>query len=45
MFPAAWRLSVRLPSLSKHVDGIDGLQRGITVPTKDELVELRGLNP
>lgn len=45
MFPAAWRLPVRLLSLSKHADGIDGLQRSITVPTKDELVEPRGLNP
>ena len=31
------RLGVRQPSLYKHVDGLDGLRRGIAVRAKDEL--------
>src|SRR5580693_9231029 len=31
------RLGVRYPSLYKHVDGMDGLQRGIAVRAKNEL--------
>jgi AcrR family transcriptional regulator len=31
------RLGVRYPSLYKHVDGMDGLQRGISVRAKNEL--------
>ena len=33
----AHRLGVRQPSLYKHVDGLDGLRRGIAVRAKDEL--------
>jgi AcrR family transcriptional regulator len=36
----AERLGVRLPSLYKHVDGMDGLQRGISVRAKSELGEV-----
>jgi AcrR family transcriptional regulator len=31
------RLGVRYPSLYKHVDGMDGLQRGIAIQAKNEL--------
>jgi AcrR family transcriptional regulator len=31
------RLGVRYPSLYKHVDGLDGLQRSIAVRAKNEL--------
>ena len=31
------RLGVRQPSLYKHIDGLDGLRRGIAVRAKDEL--------
>jgi AcrR family transcriptional regulator len=33
----AGRLGVRLPSLYKHVDGLDGLRRGVTVVALHEL--------
>ncbi len=33
----AERLGVRYPSLYKHVDGMDGLQRGIAIRAKTEL--------
>jgi AcrR family transcriptional regulator len=33
----AGRLGVRYPSLYKHVDGLDGLQRGIAIRAKREL--------
>jgi AcrR family transcriptional regulator len=33
----AERLGVRYPSLYKHVDGMDGLQRGIAIRAKHEL--------
>ncbi|MGD0608051.1 MAG: TetR-like C-terminal domain-containing protein [Streptosporangiaceae bacterium] len=31
------RLGVRYPSLYKHVDGMDGLQRGLAIQAKNEL--------
>ncbi len=34
------RLGVRYPSLYKHVDGMDGLQRGIAVRAKNELAAI-----
>ena len=34
------RLGVRYPSLYKHVDGMDGLQRGIAIRTKNELAAI-----
>ena len=34
------RLGVRYPSLYKHVDGMDGLQRGIAVRAKNELATI-----
>jgi AcrR family transcriptional regulator len=34
------RLGVRYPSLYKHVDGMDGLQRGIAIRAKNELAAI-----
>lgn len=36
------RLGVRQPSLYKHVDGMEGLQRSIAVRAKNELAEVLG---
>jgi AcrR family transcriptional regulator len=36
----AGRLGVRQPSLYKHVDGMDGLQRGLTVRAKNDLANV-----
>jgi AcrR family transcriptional regulator len=36
----AERLGVRQPSLYKHIDGMDGLQRSIAVRAKNELAEI-----
>src|ERR1035438_1405562 len=36
------RLGVRYPSLYKHVDGMEGLQRGIAVRAKNELATILG---
>jgi AcrR family transcriptional regulator len=36
----AERLGVRQPSLYKHVDGMDGLQRSIAVRAKNELTDI-----
>lgn len=35
----AVRLGVRQPSLYKHIDGMDGLQRGIAIRAKNELAD------
>jgi len=36
----AARLGVRQPSLYKHIDGMDGLQRGLAVRAKNELAAI-----
>ncbi|MGO9558908.1 MAG: TetR family transcriptional regulator, partial [Acidimicrobiales bacterium] len=36
----AARLGVRQPSLYKHIDGIDGLQRGLAIRAKNELADI-----
>jgi AcrR family transcriptional regulator len=36
----ATRLGVRQPSLYKHIDGMDGLRRGLTVRAKNELANI-----
>lgn len=36
----AARLGVRQPSLYKHIDGMDGLQRGLAVRAKNELADI-----
>ena len=36
----AARLGVRQPSLYKHIDGMDGLQRGLAVRAKNELANI-----
>jgi AcrR family transcriptional regulator len=38
----AARLGVRQPSLYKHIDGMSGLQRGLTVRAKGELAQVLG---
>jgi AcrR family transcriptional regulator len=38
----AERLGVRLPSLYKHIDGMEGLQRSIAVRAKVELADVLG---
>jgi len=40
MAELAQRLGVRLPSLYKHVDGMDGLQRDLAISAKTELAEV-----
>ena len=36
----AERLGIRQPSLYKHVDGMDGLQRSLAVRAKTELADI-----
>jgi AcrR family transcriptional regulator len=36
----AARLGVRQPSLYKHIDGMDGLQRGLAIRAKNELADI-----
>lgn len=38
----AERLGVRQPSLYKHIDSLDGLQRGIAIEAKRELADVLG---